>query len=228
MINWQRKGQFTWRTYLGLVLFILFFFSVLGLLIVEGRLAPVLHTWAQTRAVALATHAINQAVEDVLGEALSSTDIAHLIRGSDGSLLGVQYDMGAVNRVSSRASQQILEALSGMGQETFSIPLGQLTGLHFLAARGPGIPLRMLPVGALIAKPVASFESAGLNQTWHRVLLDIEVTLRVAAPLLAEEIVVATRVPLVEEIFIGAVPNWYFAGQENVTIKEGRVEFPLN
>ena len=197
-------------------------------MIVEVRLAPVLHTWAHTKAVGLATTAINLAVEEVMAGTLDSTALAKLIRDGDGSLKGVQYDMGAVNRVSSQASQLILKNLEDMGQQAFAIPLGQLTGLRFLAAWGPDIPVRMVPVGALTATPMASFQSAGLNQTWHRVLLDIEVMMRVVVPLLAEEIAVSARVPIVEEIFIGDVPSWYFAGQENLTIQEGLLEFPLN
>jgi len=178
--------------------------------------------------VGLATTAINLAVEEVMAGTLDSTALAKLIRDGDGSLKGVQYDMGAVNRVSSQASQLILKNLEDMGQQAFAIPLGQLTGLRFLAAWGPDIPVRMVPVGALTATPMASFQSAGLNQTWHRVLLDIEVMMRVVVPLLAEEIAVSARVPIVEEIFIGDVPSWYFAGQENLTIQEGLLEFPLN
>jgi sporulation protein YunB len=228
VINWQGKVKLTWRTYAGLILFVLVLFAVVALMIVEVRLAPVLHTWAHTKAVGLATTAINLAVEEVMAGTLDSTALAKLIRDGDGSLKGVQYDMGAVNRVSSQASQLILKNLEDMGQQAFAIPLGQLTGLRFLAAWGPDIPVRMVPVGALTATPMASFQSAGLNQTWHRVLLDIEVMMRVVVPLLAEEIAVSARVPIVEEIFIGDVPSWYFAGQENLTIQEGLLEFPLN
>lgn len=228
MINWQGKVKLTWRTYAGLILLVLVLFAVVALMIVEVRLAPVLHTWAHTKAVGLATTAINLAVEEVMAGTLDSTALAKLIRDGDGSLKGVQYDMGAVNRVSSQASQLILKNLEDMGQQAFAIPLGQLTGLRFLAAWGPDIPVRMVPVGALTATPMASFQSAGLNQTWHRVLLDIEVMMRVVVPLLAEEIAVSARVPIVEEIFIGDVPSWYFAGQENLTIQEGLLEFPLN
>jgi len=228
VINWQGKVKLTWRTYAGLILFVLVLFAVVALMIVEVRLAPVLHAWAHTKAVGLATTAINLAVEEVMAGTLDSTALAKLIRDGDGSLKGVQYDMGAVNRVSSQASQLILKNLEDMGQQAFAIPLGQLTGLRFLAAWGPDIPVRMVPVGALTATPMASFQSAGLNQTWHRVLLDIEVMMRVVVPLLAEEIAVSARVPIVEEIFIGDVPSWYFAGQENLTIQEGLLEFPLN
>ncbi len=236
MINWQWNKQetklspqprLTWRTYLGLVLFILVLFSVLTLMVVERRLAPVLHAWAQTRAIYLATRAINVAVEEMMAVSLSSTTMAYLIRDGAGNLQGVQYDMGEVNRVSSQATHKILQTLNNMGEEVFPIPLGQLTGLDFLASWGPGIPVRMIPAGGLTTTPVASFESAGINQTWHRLLLDIQVTMRVVVPLMSEEILVSTQVPIVEEVFIGSVPTWYFAAREGFSLSGGRLEFPL-
>lgn len=206
--------KFTWRTYVGLVCFILMLFLVLALMIAEGRLAPVLRTWAETRAMSLAL-------------SLSSTEMAQLIRDGEGTLRAIQYDMGEVNRVSSQATHKVLQTLNNMGEEVFPIPLGQLTGLDFLASWGPGIPVRMIPVGGLKTTPVASFASAGINQTWHRILLDIQVTMRVAVPLIAEEILVSTQVPIMEEVFIGSVPTWYFAGMENPLTSDGRLEFPL-
>ncbi len=79
---------------------------------------------------------------------LSSTTMAYLIRDGAGNLQGVQYDMGEVNRVSSQATHKILQTLNNMGGRGFPIPLGQLTGLDFLASwGGPGIPVRMIPAG---------------------------------------------------------------------------------
>lgn len=228
MINWQRGGKFTWRTYTALVLLFVILFFVLALMILEGRLTPVLEAWAQTRAVSLATAAISAAVEEVMTDSLSSTSLAHLIRDGEGSLQGIQYNMGEINRVSSQAAQRILENLEQLGQQVFPIPLGQLSGLAFLATRGPGIPVRIIPVGALRATPVASFASAGINQTWHRVFLDVQVTMRVAVPLVEEELVVSMQIPMVEEVFMGTVPSWYFAGQENLRLHDGKLEFPLN
>lgn len=158
---------------------------------------------------------------------LSSTTMAHLVRDGEGNLQAIQYDMGEVNRVSSQATHKILQTLNNMGEEVFPIPLGQLTGLDFLASWGPGIPVRMIPLGGLTTTPVASFESAGINQTWHRVLLDIQVVMRVAVPLVSEDILVSTQVPILEEVFIGTVPTWYFTGQGNLLSSDGRLEFPL-
>lgn len=177
--------------------------------------------------MSLATRAINVAVEEMMAVSLSSTTMAHFVRDGDGNLRAIQYDMGEVNRVSSQATHKILQTLNNLGEEVFPIPLGQLTGLDFLASWGPGIPVRMIPVGGLVTTPVASFESAGINQTLHRVLLDIQVKMRIAVPLVSEEILVSTQVPILEEVFIGTVPTWYFAGQENLLSNEGRLEFPL-
>lgn len=219
--------RFTWRTYVGLILFILMLFSVLTVMIAEKRLGPVLRTWAETRAMSLATRAINVAVEEMMAVNLSQAAMAELIRDGEGRLQAIQYDMGEVNRVSSQATHKILQTLTNMGQEVFPIPAGQLIGLDFLASWGPGIPVRMIPIGGLTTTPVASFESAGINQTWHRLLLDVQVVMRIAVPLVAEEILVSTQVPILEEVFIGSVPTWYFAGQESLLTHDGRLEFPL-
>jgi sporulation protein YunB len=196
-------------------------------MIAEKRLAPVLRTWAETRAMNLATRAINVAVEEMMAVNLSSTVMAELIRDGEGRLQAIQYDMGEVNRVSSQATHKILQTINNMGEEVFPIPAGQLTGLDFLASWGPGIPVRMIPVGGLTTTPVASFESAGINQTWHRVFLDVQVVMRIAVPLVSEEILVSTQVPILEEVLIGSVPTFYFAGQENLLPNDGRLEFPL-
>lgn len=225
--RWSSVIKFTWRTYVGLVLFIVLLFSVLTLMIAEKRLAPVLRTWAETRAMNLATRAINVAVEEMMAVNLSSTVMAELIRDGEGRLQAIQYDMGEVNRVSSQATHKILQTINNMGEEVFPIPAGQLTGLDFLASWGPGIPVRMIPVGGLTTTPVASFESAGINQTWHRVFLDVQVVMRIAVPLVSEEILVSTQVPILEEVLIGSVPTFYFAGQENLLPNDGRLEFPL-
>ena len=44
MVHWQGKSRPTWRTYLGLILLILVLFAVLATMVMESRLAPVLHT----------------------------------------------------------------------------------------------------------------------------------------------------------------------------------------
>lgn len=237
MVNWRwpenspRRPR--WLTQLSLIVLSLVLASVIILMVFEHRLAPVLHAWAETRAMSIATRAINVAVEEMMATSLSSTELATVLRDGAGNIQAIQYDMGEVNRVSSLATHKILQTLNNLGEEIFPIPLGQLTGLDFLASWGPGIPVRMIPAGGLTTTPVATFESAGINQTWHRISLDIQVNMRVVVPLLSQTIPVSTQVPILDEIFIGQVPMWYFGSQgtmQPIPIGVGQsaaVEIPL-
>ena len=76
---------------------------------------------------------------------------------------------------------------------------------------GPRVPLRAFPAGAVTATPVSSFVTAGINQTIHRLYLDIKVEMRIVVPLASAKLPVSTRVALIEDIIVGAVPSWYLA-----------------
>lgn len=243
LLRWQRRRYYRqervaggprWVTYVGLVIFFVLLFSALTLMVIEWRLGPVINSWAGTRAINIATRAINLAIEETMASSISSTEMALLIQDNNGNMQGVQYDMGEINRVASQATHKIQQTLNNLGDEQFPIPLGQVMGLDFLAAWGPGIPVRIIPVGAVTTTPVGSFESAGINQTWHRVFLDIEVAMRVVVPLIQQEFTVQSRVPIVEEVFMGQVPTWYFStntpgvpSEQGLISQPGLLEFPL-
>ena len=136
-----------------------------------------------------------------------------VVQDERGQLQYVRYDTGEINRVASLVTQSIQHRLSSSDKESLSIPIGQIFGLDFLAGLGPNIPVKIFVIGGVTTTPVGSFESAGINQTWHRVYLDIKVVMRVAIPLNNVDIPVVSRVPIVEEVFIGQVPNWYFVSE---------------
>ena len=52
-----------------------------------------------------------------------------------------------------------------------------------------------------------AFEEAGINQTRHRIFLEIAASIQIVQPLLSSTITVKTDVPLAETIIIGNVPQ---------------------
>ncbi len=196
-----------------IVLIILFviLLSVLTAIIIEWRVSPVIRAWGQTRAISLATRAINLAIEETMAISMSATEMASIMVDAEGRLQAIQYNTGEINRVSSAATHKVLQSLLNLGNEIFPVPLGQILGLDFIAGWGPGIPIKILPAGAVTTTPISSFQSAGINQTIHRIYLDVNVEMRVIIPLVEATLPVSTRVPIIEEVIIGAVPSWYFA-----------------
>ena len=179
--------------------------------IIDARVGPVMRIWAETTAVTLATRAINVAIQNTMTQSLDAPKLTNVIANEQGQLQAIQYNTGELNRISSATSLEIVDSLLEMGQEIFSVPLGVLSGIDFLAGWGPAIPVKVLPVGGVSTTPVSRFESAGINQTMHRIYLDIVVDMRVAIPLSSLVIPVSASVPLVEEVIVGTVPTWYFA-----------------
>lgn len=200
-----------WTRYLFLVILFLTLLIVITAMMIEKRVSPALHAWAETRAVNLAGQAIHAAVEKAMTADMNPDELAATIVDDGGRLQAIKYNTSEINRISAAAALMVLEHLTDLGTERFTIPLGQFFGLDFLSGFGPGIPLRVVPAGAVAVTPVSSFISAGINQTIHRLYLDIQVEMRIVVPLAAATHPVTARIPIVEDIIVGAVPSWYFA-----------------
>ena len=64
-------------------------------------------------------------------------------------------------------------------------------------------------VGDVVAEVRNQFDSAGINQTHHQVLMDLSVTVHLFIPGEITSVTVDTTVCLAETILIGTVPNSY-------------------
>ncbi|NMB38243.1 MAG: sporulation protein YunB [Firmicutes bacterium] len=207
----QVKKPLPLLKFILLIIMFIILLSVLTAIIIEWRVSPVIHAWAQTRAIGLATRAINLAIEETMAISISTAEMAVIKSDDQGQIQAIQYNTGEINRVSSSATHKVLQSLFNLGDEIFPVPLGQLLGLDFLAGWGPGIPIKIIPAGSVTTTPVSSFHAAGINQTIHRIYLDVKVEMRVVIPWTSVTLPVSTRFPIIEEVIIGSVPSWYFA-----------------
>ena len=88
-----------------------------------------------------------------------------------------------------------------------TIPIGSATRSKILSNYGPVIRVSLLPAGTADVNTVEAFEEAGINQTRHRIVLEITANIQIIQPLLSSNITVKTNVPIVETIIIGNVPQ---------------------
>ena len=89
------------------------------------------------------------------------------------------------------------------------MPIGQLTGVAFLAGLGPKIPVRIIPVGAVDTTPKIEFLEKGINQTFYRIYLDVRTSVRIVVPLVKSDVEVRSSIPIVEQWIVGEVPQVY-------------------
>lgn len=184
---------------------------VAAVVIAERALFPTIIAMAKARAVQVAVTSVNEAVREYLvGSGLDYQDLVQLHRNNDGRIVMMQANTIKLTELAAELAKASEKAMRDLEErQDFTIPLGQMLGSQLLATYGPGIPVHIIPVGAVKPEMVDRFESAGINQTRHRIYLNLDSNVRIVVPWQQTEVEIATRVPLVENVIIGEVPDTF-------------------
>lgn len=195
--------------------------GVVSALVTDAMLRPPLEAWASARAVTTATHAIAAVVREQLLAQLDAEELFQATTDADGNVVLIDYNMVVLNRLRAEAAHHIQRRLEELAHDELPMPLGLLTGLDFLAARGPRVPIRIVPVGAVTAVPRSDFTSAGINVVNHRLYIHVVVTMRIVAPYFDMTVPVEQEIVLANQIVPGKVPH-VFVGIEGIDLRQLR------
>ena len=190
---------------------------MLGLLLCL-RLRPILRTVAVSEARNAAVRAMESAVAAHM--AAGELDYERLVRldkDETGMVTAAAVDMRSLNRLQAALSEEIFRKLTGPGAADLSVPLGNLFSVPLLSGRGPAIPLRILSVTDCEARLESSFSDAGINQTLHRIYLELHATVNLLLPGGAAAEKVTDTVLVAETVIVGRVPEsyMYFESDDN-------------
>ena len=87
--------------------------------------------------------------------------------------------------------------------------IGTLTGSPLLAGRGPKLTVKMETMGTAAAAFRDKFTAAGINQTKHQILLDVDVYVTILLPGITTYTKVSNEVSVAETVIVGSVPQTY-------------------
>lgn len=173
----------------------------------ERNLTEVVLSLADARARSLAVQSLNEAAEETVQSGIGYDQLMNVTTGTDGSVRLIQANTAEMNKLAARASiiaQQRLESLEG---QSVSVPLGSALGLTIFAGSGPRIRVQILPVGSVTTRFDTEFQTAGINQTRHKVLLTLSATIQLVIPTGASVVEASTQVAVAESIIVGQVPD---------------------
>ncbi|MDR1463791.1 MAG: sporulation protein YunB [Oscillospiraceae bacterium] len=180
-------------------------------LFLDARAKPQIRALAETAARQQATAAVTQAIEDVLiEEGVTYESLVAIAVDADG-VRSIQTDTYHINLLKGKINAAAETAVA-LRDAKLRLPLGALLGSDLFAGWGPkiGVPLTM--TGHALSTISSDLSSAGLNQTLHRIMMQMHVSLSV---ILSGEIVTVeleTAVCLAETVIVGSVPNGVVAG----------------
>lgn len=115
-----------------------------------------------------------------------------------------------INEIISDIPIKIQEELNKVENSKFKISMGSFTGSKILSGRGPQIEVKMNTIGNLDTDLRSEFTSAGINQTLHKVYLQVECQVVILTPFNTIEEKIANQVLLAEAVIVGTTPNTYY------------------
>ena len=179
-------------------------------ILAQNRMRPQVERLAGARAHNLAAQAINQAVaESIARMEITYDDLIHFEKDAAGRITALKTDMVMANRVKNDIHAAALEKIKQLSKTSIKIPLGNLSDMDVLAGRGPGIPVRLVPIGIVDVVFSNQFASEGINQTRHQILMTIDAEIGVLLPGSSASQNVSIQVCIAETIIVGAVPDAY-------------------
>ena len=182
---------------------------VLFLLLMERNLESVILDMAHARAEAMAVEYIHEAVRDVMEEAVTYEDMMTVQTDQQGRVTMLQANAVRMNELATMTALEAQSKLESAEAQSIAIPLGAALGVPFLSALGPRVKVRIVPVSAVSAAFSTEFESAGINQTRHKIYLSLHTTVRLVIPSGARQVSLGSQVLIAESIIVGDVPQSY-------------------
>ncbi|CDB24144.1 sporulation protein YunB [Clostridium sp. CAG:557] len=188
------------------ILIIVAFVSIIAVLL-DRQMRPLIKSVVFSQAQTVSTNVINQVVADELSRLdIDYSDIIDIQKDADGKILAVSTDMKKVNSLKSLMTLSIQDKISAMEVQKTKIPLGTFTGTEILNGRGPKIPIDVSMSGSVIMDFKSEFVSAGINQTKHKLYLEVNSEVLAFIPGYPVNTVVKTSILIAETIIVGEVP----------------------
>ena len=115
-----------------------------------------------------------------------------------------------INEITSDIAINIQKSLENYEDTFVKMSLGSFTGSKLLSSIGPNIKIGLSSTGKVNTDVRSEFISQGINQTIHRVYLQIDCQVSILTPYENIDTDVGNQVLLVENVIMGEIPENYF------------------
>ena len=207
-----RRRRFLRRALLLLLLLLALF------LLIDRNFRPLVFSLAEARSAAMASQVLSGALAEAIEDGITYEDLMNVKMDQSGQVALLSANTMAMNRLATRAGDAALRRLNNMSSERVTVPLGAVLGTTLFSGSGPGVPVSIVPIGSIFTDFATEFEACGINQTRHKVYLQVTANIRIVIPTGAKTTQVSANMLVAESIIVGRVPEG-FVGYD-LTVEE--------
>jgi len=190
------------------ILFVLFICMLVFGVVVKA-VTPVFNKLCADKAKAVATIITNDETTNAIKD-YKYSDFIIIHKDKNGNILMLESNMKNINIVTSDVAYRIQTEINNTKDEDVYISLGSFTGVSILSGRGLKVPIRISTIGNVKTNIRSEFVSQGINQTLHRLYLDIQSEISVLTPFNTINESITNQLMLAENIIVGEIPETYY------------------
>lgn len=177
--------------------------------IVLDAISPIFEALCEDKAKSIATIISNNEATNVMKDH-TYDELFTIEKDNDGNITMIKSNVIQINEIISDVAVKIQNSINERGKENIKITIGSFTGSKLLSGRGPGIPIKISSIGNVETDLRSEFSAQGINQTLHRLYLQVDCEVSILTPYNTISEKVSNQVLLIENVIVGKIPNTYY------------------
>lgn len=184
---------------------------MLGLLfIADLSFRPIVETVNAYQCHAAVSRIINNAVlAEIERGGMDYSALVTLSTNNDGEVISVESNVMNINRLKTEVADRVEREIERLDAVNIEIPVGTLLGIQLLHGKGFNVGMSVKPFGYATTSIISEFSDAGINQTLHRILIEIDTDVDAVIPGISTRVPISTTIVAAETVIVGRVPDAY-------------------
>lgn len=192
------------------IAFLLCILLIAAFLFLRSRYRLVIQDLAQTQVRNSTSDLTNDAIARQISEGKIQYDrIVYFEKDLNGRITALKTNIGEVNHLKTDILNIINDEILALDTSDIGIPIGSLILPEFFSGKGPGIPVHILSIRNSDAVFSSHFSQAGINQTLHQLVMEVQVDVAVLVLGQTSTFAVSSQVVVAETVIVGDVPDTY-------------------
>ena len=131
-------------------------------------------------------------------------------KDQNGRITFIKADSTRINDIVTKIIGNIQKQFDGIPRISVFINMGSVSGISALKNVEPKFEVELESAGSINSSIRTSFEAIGINQTHHKIYLDIDSRVGILTPFDTFGKDINTEVLLTEAVIVGEVPETYY------------------
>lgn len=170
---------------------------------------PVFKATCETAAASKGNKIINDEVNKVMKD-YSYNSLIRIEKDTAGKISFIEADSSKINDIVSKIISNIQKEFDKIPRINVFINMGAVSGISMLKNWDPKFELELESAGNLNANVKTEFKSVGINQTQHKIFLEIDARVGILTPFDTFGKDIHSDVILTEAVIVGEVPDSYY------------------